>query len=407
MIRSPSINSARLQADLAELAEFRDPDQPGWTRTVFSAPYLRSREWVAGRMRDAGLDVKRDAAGNLVGTLPGSLPALVTGSHTDTVPGGGRFDGPVGVLGAIEVGRCIRESGRALHHELRVVDFLGEEPNEFGLSCIGSRAIAGTLTSDHIASRDGSGRTLAEAIASAGGDPLRIGGAAWSGGVCAFVELHIEQGPVLEEAGIPLGIVSGIAGIERLQATFTGQAAHAGTTPMAARHDALSAAAEAVLAVERLASAGGVGTTGRLEVLRGGANVVPGKAEMWAEFRSIDGGWLDERRARFEQSAAEAGSRRGVSASVRRLSRTEPVVASEEVMSAMTKAIGGLGLGFVSLPSGAGHDAVQMARLGPVGMLFVPSAGGRSHCPEEWTAPEHIEAGAAALLGTLLVLDAR
>ncbi|HEX9476638.1 MAG TPA: M20/M25/M40 family metallo-hydrolase, partial [Candidatus Dormibacteraeota bacterium] len=137
------------------------------------------------------------------------------------------------------------------------------------------------------------------------------------------------------------------------------------------------------------------------------ANVVPGKAEMWAEFRSIDGGWLDERRARFEQSAAEAGSRRGVSASVRRLSRTEPVVASEEVMSAMTKAIGGLGLGFVSLPSGAGHDAVQMARLGPVGMLFVPSAGGRSHCPEEWTAPEHIEAGAAALLGTLLVLDAR
>ncbi|HSS93942.1 MAG TPA: M20/M25/M40 family metallo-hydrolase, partial [Candidatus Dormibacteraeota bacterium] len=168
----PAVNSARMQADLEELAEFRDPTQEGWTRTVFSAEFVRSREWVATKMRDAGLQVTRDAAGNLMGSLSGeeSRAALATGSHTDTVPGGGRFDGPAGVLAAIEVARSIRESGRTLRHDLRVVDFLGEEPNEFGLSCIGSRAIAGTLTAEHLAARDPSGRTLAEAIDSAGGD---------------------------------------------------------------------------------------------------------------------------------------------------------------------------------------------------------------------------------------------
>jgi len=407
--RAPAVAGARIQADLAALAEFREPDADGWTRRVFSPAYVDSREWVASRMRDAGLEVITDAAGNLVGTLPGSSDGmLVTGSHTDTVAGGGRFDGPLGVLAAIEVARCVRDSGRALRHELRVVDFLGEEPNDFGLSCIGSRAIAGTLTAEHLASLDASGRTLAGAIASAGGNPDRIEEAAWApGSVSGFVELHIEQGPVLADSGIPLAIVSGIAGIDRVQATFTGVAGHAGTTPMDSRHDALCAAAEAVVAVERLASGGGVGTTGRLEVFPGAANVVPGKAEMWAEFRSIDGAWLDERHRSFTQVAAEAGARRGVAARVSALSRTEPVTTSAEIRDAMTAAIEGLGLEFRVLPSGAGHDTVQMARLGRVGMIFVPSAGGRSHCPDEWTAPEHVEAGASALLATILALDSR
>jgi len=412
VIRTPSVDLARLQSDLAALAEFRDPDSPGWTRRVFSEPYVRSREWVAGRMRDAGLQVRLDAAGNLIGTLAGGgRSALVTGSHTDTVAGGGRFDGPVGVLGAIEVARCIRDSGRSLRHELRVVDFLGEEPNDFGLSCVGSRAVAGTLTADHLGTRDPSGRTLAEALVSAGANPRRIHEAAWAANtVGAFVELHIEQGPVLEHSGVPIGVVSGIAGIERVVATFDGQADHAGTTPMDARHDALCAAADAVLAVERLASEGqgaGVGTAGRIEALPGALNVVPARVQLWAEFRSVDGAWLDSRRRAFEAAVSEAGRKRGVGATVKRLSRTEPVVTSAEVRTAMTEAIGSLGLDYVPLPSGAGHDTVQMSRLGPVGMLFVPSVGGRSHCPEEMTSPEHLEAGVAALLATLLVLDAR
>ena len=410
MIRIPAVDQARLQADLETLAEFRDQDSPGWTRRVFSEPYIRSREWVAGRMRDAGLEVRRDAAGNLVGRLAGGGgPALVTGSHTDSVAGGGRFDGPVGVLGAIEAARCIRDSGRILRHELRVVDFVGEEPNDFGLSCVGSRAIAGTLTAEHLAARDPSERTVAEALESVGADPRRIADAAWvAGDIRAFVELHIEQGPVLEQAGVPLGVVSGIAGIERLVATFDGQADHAGTTPMNARHDALCAAADAVLAVESLASEGpGVGTAGRIEVLPGALNVIPERAQLWAEFRSVDGAWLDSRRARLDHAVLEAGRRRGVKTEVRRLSRTEPVIASDEVQAAMREAITSLGLSYVSLPSGAGHDAVQMASLGPVGMLFVASVGGRSHCPEEWTDPDDLEAGVSALLATLLVLDAR
>jgi beta-ureidopropionase / N-carbamoyl-L-amino-acid hydrolase len=406
-----AVNLARLQANLDELAEIRDPNQPGWTRTVFSPEYVRSRDWIARRMTDAGLAVMRDAAGNLVGTLRGSLndaQVLVTGSHTDTVRGGGRFDGPVGVLAAIEVVRCLRETGHELRHDLRVVDFLGEEPNEFGLSCIGSRTVAGSLTEEHLAARDSSGRTLAEALMLAAG-PGRIADAAWApGSVKAFVELHIEQGPLLEQAGIPLGVVSGIAGIDRYLATFRGRADHAGTTPMGARHDALCAAADAVLAVERLASDGnGVGTAGRIEAKPGALNVVPEQVQLWLEFRSIKTAWLDARRGLLSEAALEAGSRRGVKVSIEHISRTDPVMAAEEVRSAMAEAIAGLGLTSLSLPSGAGHDTVQMARLGPAGMLFVPSAGGRSHSPEEWTAPEHLEAGVSALLATLLVLDAR
>jgi N-carbamoyl-L-amino-acid hydrolase len=406
------VNIARIQTDLEALAEFRDPDQPGWTRRVFSEPYIRSREWVASRMRDAGLRVERDPAGNLIGTLAGTGggPALATGSHTDTVSGGGRFDGPVGVLGAIEVARCIRESGRRLKHDLRVIDFLGEEPNDFGISCVGSRAIAGGLTAEHLTLREPSGgRTLAEALSACGGEPSRIAEAAWAeGGVKAFVELHIEQGPVLEQAGIPIGVVSGIAGIERLQVTFTGQADHAGTTPMGSRHDALCAAADAILAVERLASrGGGVGTAGRIESLPGALNVVPGHVDLWAEFRHTSTRWLETARRTFDEAASAAGARRGVGVAVKTLSRTEPVVASEEVRAAMAEALAQLGLLSIELPSGAGHDTVQMARLGPVGMLFVPSAGGRSHCPEEWTSPEQLESGVNALLATILVLDSR
>jgi beta-ureidopropionase / N-carbamoyl-L-amino-acid hydrolase len=411
VIRTPAVNSARLQADLDALAEFRDPDQPGWTRRVFSEPYIRSREWVASKMRDAGLQVERDTAGNLIGTMTGTDGgrALAAGSHTDTVSGGGRFDGPVGVLGAIEVARCIGESGRRLKHDLRVIDFLGEEPNDFGISCVGSRAIAGGLTADHLALREHDGRSLAEALSACGGIPSKIGEAAWpEGGVKAFVELHIEQGPVLEQAGIPIGVVSGIAGIERVQVTFTGQADHAGTTPMASRHDALCAAADAILAVERLAAdGGGVGTAGRIESLPGALNVVPGHVDLWAEFRHTSARWLETTRRTFAETAIAAGARRGVDVAVKSLSRTEPVVASEVVRAAMAEALSQLGLESVSLPSGAGHDTVQMARLGPVGMLFVPSAGGRSHCPEEWTSPEQLDAGVSALLATLLVLDSR
>jgi N-carbamoyl-L-amino-acid hydrolase len=409
MIGHAAVNLARLQADLDALAEFREPDHEGWTRRVFSDAYVRSREWLAQTMREAGLQVTRDAAGNLIGALAAAAPALVTGSHTDTVAGGGRFDGPLGVLAAIEVARCIAESGRKLNHELRVIDFLGEEPNDFGISCVGSRAVAGTLSQAHLALRDASGRTLAAAIESVGGDPGRIANSAWhKDDVLAFVELHIEQGPILEEAGIPIGIVSGVAGIERLHMTFEGQAGHAGTTPMRSRHDALCAAAEAVLVVEQVASRGdGVGTAGKIEASPGALNVIPGHVELWAELRHTSKEWLDGASRGLQAAATEIGARRGVRTTIDHLSRTEPVICSEMVRGAMSDAVREQGLASRTLPSGAGHDTVQMACLGPVGMLFVPSVGGRSHCPEELTLPQHLEAGASALMATLLVLDTR
>ena len=408
MTVAATVNLSRLEADLEALATFRDPQLPGWSRTVFSAPYLQSRDWVAGRMTDAGLSVTRDAAGNLVGKLTADGdPCLVAGSHTDTVSGGGRFDGPLGVLAAIEAARCVVESGRRLRHELRVVDFLGEEPNEFGLSCVGSRAVGGTLGAEQLGLKDKTGRTLADALRTAGGKPDEIAAAAWRADeMAAYVELHIEQGPVLETARVPLGIVTGIAGIARAKVVLRGRADHAGTTPMAARHDALAAAAEIVLAVEELAADGdGVGTCGRLESQPGALNVVPGSAEIGLEFRSTDPAWLDSRLDRLATAVRDLSQRRGVEADLTRLSRTEPVATSAEVRAASERAIDRLGLGWLSLPSGAGHDAVQMARLGPVGMLFVPSRDGRSHCPEEWTEPRHLEAGAAALLASLLELD--
>lgn len=396
-------------ADLEALSKFREPNQPGWTRRVFSDAYLRSREWLADTMRGAGLEVVRDPAGNLIGSLGNGNPAIVTGSHTDTVAGGGRFDGPLGVLAAIDVARCIRDRDVALRHGLRVVDFLGEEPNDFGISCVGSRAMAGTLTAEHLAMRDPSGRTLGEAIDMAGGDSRRISQCRWPrDSVRAFVELHIEQGPVLEQAGVPVGVVSGIAGIERSHVLFEGRSGHAGTTPMSARHDALCAAAEAVLALEKMAALeGGVGTAGRIEVFPGATNVIPGRAEVWTEVRHTSVEWLNATRARLAAEVEEIGRRRGVATKIEVLSRTDPTICAAEVRSAMLTALEGAGIPHLELASGAGHDTVQMAKLGPAGMLFVPSVGGLSHCPEEMTLPEHVEAGASALLATLLELDRR
>jgi beta-ureidopropionase / N-carbamoyl-L-amino-acid hydrolase len=243
VIRPPYVD--RLAADLALLAGIRE-DGPGWTRRAFGAPDREGRHEVAALMRGAGLETHIDEAGNVIGVLagdgPSGGPALVTGSHTDTVAEGGRFDGVAGVIGAIEAVRLLVESGVRLHHDLRVVDFFGEEPNDYGLSCVGSRALAGTLLPAHLdlpsRRRDG-GDQLGQAVIRAGGDPdraLRIG---WApGSVLAYLELHVEQGPHLEALGVPLGVVTTIVGIQRFEVTFRGRADHAGTMPMGRRHDA-------------------------------------------------------------------------------------------------------------------------------------------------------------------------
>jgi N-carbamoyl-L-amino-acid hydrolase len=403
----------RIEGDLSELATIRDPGSPGWTRAVFSESYRSSREWVAGKMREVGLDVRRDETGNLVGVLHGTrpaAPALVTGSHTDTVVGGGRFDGIVGVLGALELVRNLRERDITLTRDLVVVDFLGEESNDFGLSCLGSRALAGELAAADLDRADGTGVRLGDRYAAFGVDPAAVLTADWARRIPlhCYVELHVEQGPVLERKGVPIGVVTAIAGIERLLATFSGRPDHAGTRPMDDRRDAMVAAAEAVLAIEREgcgAPVHGVATTTRLTTQPDSPNVVPGNVRLRAEMRSIDEQWLTSARQRLVDEIAEKARERGVDVDFAWTSDNDTVQASTEIHDALARAADRNGLAWTPVPSGATHDAVHLARLCPMGMVFIPSRDGRSHCPEEWSEFADVAAGVQVLGSTLQALD--
>ncbi len=405
------VSEDRIWHGLMELAEFAEPGMQGWTRRVFSPQYQASREFTGGLMEAAGLEVSLDPAGNLIGRSPGrdpGLPALVLGSHTDTVAGGGRFDGMVGVLAAVEVARVL--TAAPLRHPLWVVDFLGEEPNRFGLSCLGSRAVTGHLSPANLQLQDGSGSTLAEALSQAGARPPDLGAAQWApGAVHGYLELHIEQAKQLERAGAELGVVSAIAGISRAAIDLVGCADHAGTTAMEDRHDALLAAAEVVLGVDRLGRSGhggeGVATAGRLLIEPNAANVVPAHAQLVVEMRSTSPEWLRLTALELEQLVGVAARARSVEAKLDWVSREPPVPCHPQVRSLLTRAAEKLGMGVIEVTSGASHDAAHIARIAPTGMLFIPSREGRSHCPEEWSEPAQVGLGARALLLGVLELD--
>lgn len=413
MFQSTSLETLeRLSTGVAALSEFSDGDRPGWTREVFSDPYRASRHWTAQRMREAGLDVHVDAAGNIVGRLAGrepSAPALVTGSHTDTVDGGGRFDGIVGVLGSIEAARLLQESGTQLQRDLLVVDFLGEESNVFGLSCLGSRSAAQEMTPEDLERRDYRGVSLGQAYTDFGLDPSTLSDVPWAKQpLHAFVELHIEQGPTLEKRGLPLGIVTAITGIERFIATFAGSADHAGTTSMEDRRDAMIAAAEAVLAVRAEgcgAPTHGVATSTRVESESRSPNVVPSLVRMYSEVRSVDSSWLSGVKGRLTAEIAAKATDLGVDVGFEWSTDNTVVQADRGVQDVAGAAADALGLPWMPIPSGATHDAVHMASLAPMGMIFLPSKNGKSHCPEEWSSTEDIATGVSALVATLRRLD--
>jgi N-carbamoyl-L-amino-acid hydrolase len=407
-VRFPDV--ARLALDLEEIAGLVDGSRPGWSRVALTEVDTDSRHWVADRMRAAGLSVRIDGIGNVIGTLEGTgaaRRAIVIGSHTDTVDGGGRYDGVVGVMGAIEVARLLRESGIRLHHDLRVVDFYNEEANRFELSCLGSRAMAGTLTAAHLSATDDTGRTLGAALASAGwAEPLA--GTRWDADdVLGFLELHIEQGPVLEREGLPLGVVTSIAGISRFRTLFTGRRDHAGTMPMSLRQDAGCAAAGVVLAVERIASsaAQAVGTVGSVTFTPEATSVITESALVTAEFRSPDPDWFTLARDEIADVAAREAERRGLRHDVTWLPWERPTAIDPRLAGAIGRSIDGLGHPAARLYSGAGHDGVQMARLGPIGMIFIPSRDGRSHCPEEFTDMADVAVGVHALAQSVVTLD--
>jgi len=406
-------NAGRMQAAIEALARLTTPEQP-YTRRSFTPLYRQGRELVASWMREAGLEVSLDQAANLIGRRSGSVSGLVPiaiGSHTDTVPGGGRFDGIIGVVAAIEIARCLNEEGIALRHPLAVMDYLAEEPSEFGISTIGSRAMAGALSPEHLRLTDPAGRTLAEGIRQMGGDPEHIGEAQRRPGAFAFsLELHIEQGPVLEEAQIPIGIVTGLVGIHRAQIVLAGEANHAGTTPMRLRRDALTGAAEIMLALESLCRATNgkaVGTVGKISAAPNASNVIAGQVELIAEWRSIDPALLADLAARFEGQVRDIAARRSLQLSFPVLSDTESVPVPQEVQRLLMQTCETLGLRAHPMPSGAGHDTNNLAALAPAGMVFIPSRGGRSHCPEEWSELDAIARGALVMGQALLAFDSQ
>jgi beta-ureidopropionase / N-carbamoyl-L-amino-acid hydrolase len=409
-----TVNSDRLWSRIETLSHFTDPAKP-WTRRAFDSQFAQGRAWLAEEFKGAGLAVEVDVGGNLIGRTPGTgrgLGALAAGSHSDTVPSGGRFDGMLGLLAALEAAQSIREQKVSLVHPLEVVDFLAEEPSDFGISCVGSRSWAGVLTASDLARSLPSKGTLASAIDSVGGRAEQLGKAIRSqDSVAAYVELHIEQGLVLAERKAEIGVVTAIVGIRRHEVTVEGRADHAGTTPMSLRRDALVGAAGFIRAVDELArlrpseSAYLVATVGKLSLEPNAINAVPGSVRMILETRSTDETALLQFEQELWRQAEGELNDRGLRLTRSLLSQTLPTACSPLIQSTIEEACVAAGFSNTRLPSGAGHDGVFVARIAPMGMIFVPCREGRSHAPEEWAEPSDCGNGARVLAETLILLD--
>jgi N-carbamoyl-L-amino-acid hydrolase len=399
------VDAASLLGDLDHLATIGADPEGGVSRLAYSPADVHGRVWVRETMLGLGMEARRDEALNVMGRYPGlesRLKPLALGSHTDTVPNGGRFDGALGVAAALACVRALRDAGIRLRHPVEVIDFAAEEAT-LGGGTLGSLAMTGRLPPGVMQRPAWDGRPSAAHLRDAGLDPLALGRAVRPGRcLAAYLELHIEQGATLEAAGIPIGVVEGIVGIRRCAVSFAGRANHAGTTAMDGRRDALVMAAPFVLAVRDVAAAAGiVGTVGVLRVQPGAPNVIPGRVELEAEFRGLDEAVLD----RVEADLTAAAERLG--GELKRTSAKAPTRSHPALVAAVEAACDALGLARLGMPSGAGHDAMVIGERIPQAMVFVPSRGGVSHSPDEFTEPERCVDGARVLLRALLELDER
>ena len=401
------VNGKRIMDHLFALAEFGKNPQGGVSRVAYSDADKQGREYVIGLMRDAKLDTTIDAGGNLIGRRAGSVTGLkpvLIGSHTDTVPEGGNYDGVVGSMGAIEVAHTLFENNVTTRHPLEVVIFQNEEG---GL--IGSRAMDGELTEKELDLVSRSGKTIREGIKFIGGDPSKLAEARrQKGDIAAYLELHIEQGNILDNEKIKIGVVEGIVGINWWDVTIEGFANHAGTTAMNNRQDALLAGAKFIEAVNRIVTSvpgRQVGTVGRINALPGAPNVIPGKVVLSLELRDLDAAKIKMLYDKIHAEAQQIATSSRTKFDFKEINVNIPAPTDPRIRSVISEAAKELGLSTKLLPSGAGHDAQDMARLGPVGMIFVPSVGGISHSPREFSHPEDIANGANVLLHTLLKLD--
>ena len=407
------VKQERLWATLQKLGEFGKNPQGGVSRVGFTEADLAGRAHAMGLMREAGLEVRVDPAGNIFGHREGSenLPLLLFGSHIDSVPHGGNYDGDVGSLGALEVIRALNDGRLTTRHPLEVVLWTNEEGGRFYSGLFGSSAAAGILPPDIAGRQDEKGEKLSDWLTRMGGDASRIEAAKIERGhISGYLELHIEQGAYLDEAKVPIGVVTGIVGISLRTCTATGFANHAGTTPMNKRKDALAAASKAVLAVReevRAETGRQVGTVGWMNIEPGASNVIPGKVTFPVELRDLDAEKINRIAARILQRFEAIGREENVEITCTRPDLHSPALTAPAFQEAVRASAREAGLATMDLPSGAGHDAQNVARFAPVGMIFVPSRGGISHSPLEYTSPEQAANGAEVLYRTLLKLDAQ
>lgn len=401
--------------------------EEGITRLAFTDMDWRGRDYIKSLMADAGLTIREDAFGNVIGRLPGrneSLPSIMSGSHTDSVPRGGNYDGVVGVLSALEVARLLQdETGKStIQHPFEVVIFMNEEGSRFGAATLGSRAMVGALSQADLERLvDKNGVSLRGALTSRGLESSAIGESLYQNPIHSFIEVHIEQGRVLEEHKIPLGVVTGIAAPTRYKLTLSGRADHSGATPMSMRQDAMCGAAEIILKVENLAQtasgcavldtansvsdASVVGTVGTISVTPGAMNVIPGQVELGIDIRSILQVAKEQVCNELTSFIASVCEKRQLTYTMDTIADETPVAINEDMISLVATSCEDLGIEYMKLPSGAGHDAMNMAEKTQVAMIFIPCKDGVSHNPQEVASVQDISTGILVLESLVRKLD--
>ncbi|MFQ5772015.1 MAG: Zn-dependent hydrolase [bacterium] len=402
------VKAERIERRIMQLAEFGKNPEGGVSRVAFSAADIEGRNFIISLMKEAGLSVRIDAAGNIIGRREGKnpqQPAILFGSHIDSVPNGGNYDGDVGVIAAIECVQILHENNILTEHPLEVIVFSDEEG---GL--VGSRALIDELTPEALKVVSHSGKTIQEGIRAIGGNPDNLAEAQRKrGDFKAFIELHIEQGSILESEKLDIGVVEGIVGINWWDVTIEGLANHAGTTPMNRRHDALLAAAHLIITVNKVVTSihgRQVGTVGRITAEPGAPNVIPGKVVMSLELRDLSAKKINSLFQKIQQQAKVIEKKSGTRISFTAIDVTAvPAPTDVRMQKIIAEAARELNLSYQIMPSGAGHDAQDLTRIAATGMIFVPSVAGISHSPKEYTRPEDMANGANVLLQTILKID--
>ena len=406
------IDQGRLSSEIEALAAISEAEPPVVTRIVFTPADLKARAWMIARCEEAGLAVRHDAIGNIFARWNGAdpaAPAIGTGSHIDAIPNAGKYDGVVGVLGGLEAIRALQRSGFRPRHSIELLLFATEEPTRFGIGCMGSRLLSGTLSADVLAKlKDRAGETVDEVRRKAGFSGNLQDVKLTNGYYKAFVELHIEQGPLLERAKISLGIVKSIAAPASLNISIEGSGGHAGGVPMPDRKDALCAASELILAVENAARSSGavdtVATVGVCDVFPSAVNSIPSRVRITLDIRDTDLARRDGAMQTIERASQNISAKRQVSIQSELLNADAPADCAPEVRGALADSCRLHGFPFLEMVSRAYHDSLFISRIAPTGMLFIPCRNGYSHRPDEYAAPEDIARGALVLAESLAKL---